>query len=140
MTRFDYATIRLDVRESLVRYATTGCPTGGFLYAVLSGGSLSEVAGRADEDNVKTLPELAAFVHAVLPSGCHGSPERVRRWGGYVASNPLPDHVVERMYEKAMLIGEPDEYDYSDDDYSGPRGGEAASEMQHSQDMARGLK
>lgn len=71
--------IRADVLDSLIRYAETGCPTGGFLRAVLSN-DLMEAVSRADADNRRTLVDIVQFVYMELPRGCYGSPETVLEW------------------------------------------------------------
>lgn len=71
--------IRVNVLDSLIRYAETGCPTGGFLEAVLSN-DLMGAARAADPDNRKCLVEIALFVLWELPKDCHGSPEAYRAW------------------------------------------------------------
>ena len=76
---FTYQSIRADIMESLRRYIDQHIPTGGFLEAVLSN-DLKEAVGRADEDNMRVLPELVGFLYNEAPGTCWGSPERVRAW------------------------------------------------------------
>lgn len=71
--------IRADVLDSLIRYAETGCPTGGFLAAVLSNDLIDAVA-RADAHNRRTLCDIAGFVYTEMPRACYGSREAVRQW------------------------------------------------------------
>lgn len=77
--RPEYASIRIDVIESLQRYAEHGIPPGGFLLAVLEN-DLHEAVARADADNVKTLKHICQFVWWELPAISWGSPQRVRTW------------------------------------------------------------
>jgi hypothetical protein len=64
---------------ALHRYVNARIPTGDFLRAVLSN-NLSESIGRADEDNLRALPTIVAYIYNELPSLCWGSEERVQRW------------------------------------------------------------
>ena len=75
----DYTLIREDVIASLKRYVEQGIPTGGFLQAVLEN-NLSEAFGRADENNVRVLFHICAYVYNYLPASSWGSPEKVKRW------------------------------------------------------------
>jgi len=71
--------IRQDIVDALDRYATLGCPTGGFLQSVLEN-NLYEAVGRADQDNAATLVEIVRYVYNDLPALCWGSPEKVKTW------------------------------------------------------------
>ena len=75
----NYRAIRPDVLDSLKRYIEHGIPTGGFLEAVLSN-DLREAIGRADDYNMRTLPEIVSWIYNEAPSGCWGSPKRVTEW------------------------------------------------------------
>lgn len=79
MPQVDYSLLRSDVIESLQRYAVSHIETGGFLRAVLEN-NLSEACGRADEDNIKTLFHIVAYIYNELPLSCWGTPDRVERW------------------------------------------------------------
>lgn len=61
------------------RYVERGIPPGHFLTALLSNDLMGAV-GRADEENLAALTRWAIFIRWELPSGCHGSPERVKDW------------------------------------------------------------
>ena len=76
---FTFQCIRQDVMESLKRYIEHRIPTGGFLEAVLSN-DLKEAIGRADEDNMRVLPEIVGWLYNEAPSSCWGSPQRVKEW------------------------------------------------------------
>lgn len=71
--------VRDDVKASLAAYRDTGRPTGGFLHAVLENDLLGAVA-RADEHNVRAIPDIAAFCREQLPAIAWASPEHVARW------------------------------------------------------------
>ena len=76
---FTYKAIRADVMASLQRYIEHHIPTGGFLEAVLSN-DLKEAVGRADEDNMRVLPEIVGYLYNEAPGLCWGSPKRVKDW------------------------------------------------------------
>lgn len=67
-----------ELRQSLIRYAEDGVPTGDFLRAALSN-DLQETVGRADDVNIHLIPVVVAFMYNVLPGNCWGSPEAYRR-------------------------------------------------------------
>lgn len=71
--------MRPDIRESLIRYARDGVPTGDFLRAVLEN-DLMEAMGRGDSECLRDLPQIASFVYNNMPSACHGSPKKVEEW------------------------------------------------------------
>jgi hypothetical protein len=77
---FDYSRIRPDIREALDNWGSGDAPyCGDFLRAVLSN-DLREAVGRADNDNLRTLPAIVGYVYNELPGNCHGSPEIVAEW------------------------------------------------------------
>lgn len=65
--------------DSLLRYIKTGCPTGGFLRAVLSN-DLFEAVARADEECVVALPVLVKWIYNEAPSACWGTEKKVDAW------------------------------------------------------------
>ena len=65
--------------QSLVLYGTARKSTGGFLKCVLSN-DLSGSIGRADKRNLESLPDIVKFVYNEMPTGCHGSRDRVAEW------------------------------------------------------------
>lgn len=65
--------------DGLVAHVMTGRPVGSFLTSVLEN-NLMEACMRADNSNRHALPALAGVLYDHTPSGCHGSPERVRAW------------------------------------------------------------
>lgn len=66
-------------KESLDRYVQSGCPTGGFLEAVLKN-DLMEAMGRADIDARYNLFDICVYVHNDMPAVSQGSPEKVDAW------------------------------------------------------------
>lgn len=68
-----------DAVESLDRYVKHGIPPGSFLLAVLSN-DLMQAVNRADEESAANLREIVSHVYNRLPSGSHGSMEKVEAW------------------------------------------------------------
>ena len=66
-------------KDSLLRYANSGIPTGGFLYYVLSN-DLFGAIGRADENNIMALHDICSYIYNKMPSTCWGSREIVGEW------------------------------------------------------------
>ena len=54
-------------------------PVGGFLSSVLRN-DLTTAAFTADAENEIALGRWAKFIYNHVPSGCHGSPEKVKAW------------------------------------------------------------
>lgn len=76
----DHSLIRPDIKDALRQWGAREHPfVGDFLRAVLSN-DLMEAVGRADDDNIRTLPAICSYVYMELPSRCHGSPEIVKEW------------------------------------------------------------
>ena len=67
LSRYDL--IRPDIIESLDEYAKNGRPMGHFLSAVVSN-NLFEAVGRADSDNLETLPIICSYIYNKLPYTC----------------------------------------------------------------------
>ena len=65
--------------RGLVNYVENGCPTGGFLYAVLTN-DLFGAIGQADQENRPALQEIVQWLYWVPPGGCKGSVDRVQAW------------------------------------------------------------
>lgn len=74
-----YHLIRPNIIESLKQYGNEHRPVGSFLRAFLSN-DLMETVGRADEDNLSVIPQIAGYIYNELPIACHGSSEAVARW------------------------------------------------------------
>lgn len=71
--------VKASTLDGLVRYRDDHCPVGSFLQAVLEN-KLMEAIGRADEENLRGISEIANFVYWDMPAVCHGSEERVSGW------------------------------------------------------------
>ncbi len=78
--------MRIDIKDSIDRYAKDHCPTGAFLRLVMEN-DLMGAFGRADRDNIRDMFEICKYVYNNIPSTCHGSPEIVKAW---LASRPEP--------------------------------------------------
>ena len=65
--------------EGLARYVVEGKPTGSFLRAVLTN-DLRGAFQRADDVNLKAIPEIVGAIYWETPIGCNGSPEKVDAW------------------------------------------------------------
>lgn len=79
MNHSRYEAVRSETLDSIDRYVMDGIPTGSFLQAVLCN-DLMEAMGRADMGNRLALFEICDYIYNETPSGCHGSPEKVRAW------------------------------------------------------------
>ena len=64
---------------TLVEYRDRGCPTGGFLEAVLSNDLMKALAS-ADDISVNILLHYGRFIYNDLPMSAHGSPDRYKSW------------------------------------------------------------
>ncbi len=66
-------------KESLDRYAESGIPVGGFLYAVLTN-NLFDATAKADRYNLPALKDICLYIYNELPAGCWGGPIIVKEW------------------------------------------------------------
>lgn len=76
---FSYRSIPDYTMEALQRYVDHHIPTGGFLEAVITN-NLREAVGRADENNMRALPEIVAYLYNEAPVGCWGTPQAFESW------------------------------------------------------------
>ncbi len=74
-----YEQINPRIIASIRRYADEHCPTGHFVGAVLSN-NLVGACARADNDNIRVIPEIVKYVYNEIPGSCWGSPEKVKAW------------------------------------------------------------
>ena len=81
MKRYEFQRYYIPQRMmgGIERYINDRIPPGDFLMAVFQN-NLSEAVGRADEENMANLPAYAAYLYNEAPQGCHGSPEKVKKW------------------------------------------------------------
>lgn len=89
--------MRANIKAAIDAYAKDGCPTGDFLYAVLSN-NLREAIGRADEDNQRDLQEIVRYCWWEIPGNCWGSEKIVNEW--------LGKHAERREAEREAAIGQ----------------------------------
>jgi hypothetical protein len=69
--------------DGLVAWGKKQHQVGGFLTSFLSN-DLRETMMRADPHSKKALPHLVQFAYWELPSGCHGSAEKVETWSALI--------------------------------------------------------
>ena len=70
------------MRDAMRRWIERGIPGGSFLNAVLSN-NLSGAFGRADDINRAAIGDYVSFLYWDAPSGCWGSPEKVKEWAAH---------------------------------------------------------
>jgi len=75
----DYSQIRQNIVEGINRHVLLHEPKGNFITAVLTN-NLSEAFACADNENCKTMFQIASYCHNQIPGVCWGSPEKVKRW------------------------------------------------------------
>jgi len=75
----DPSIIRPDIREKLDAYAERHEPVGQFLQACLSN-DLNDACGRADSDNIHTIPAIICYIYNDMPRDCWGSRGQVKKW------------------------------------------------------------
>jgi hypothetical protein len=75
----NYDKIKPETIAGINRYVAMHCPTGDFLRAVLCN-DLKEAVARADDENIKVLPEIVCYCYNEIPHNCWGSPEKVNAW------------------------------------------------------------
>jgi hypothetical protein len=68
-----------ELQAGLNRYVNERCQTGSFLYAILTN-NLREAVMRADDKNIRLIPEIVCFVYNEIPGKCWGSVEKVEAW------------------------------------------------------------
>lgn len=66
-------------KDTIDNYVKHGLEPGGFITAVLANDLMSAL-GRADTENRQDIFEIAQYVYNKIPSGCHGSYEKVDKW------------------------------------------------------------
>lgn len=74
-----YYLIPAHMHQAIRDYVLHGYRPGSFLTALLSN-NFMEAAGRADEDNARSLTGWATFFYNYIPTGCYRSPEAVAAW------------------------------------------------------------
>lgn len=75
----NYNKIKPETIASIRKYADEHCPPGDFLRAVLSN-DLVEACARADDDNLRVIPEIVCYCYNEIPGFCWGSQDKVQKW------------------------------------------------------------
>ena len=77
--QFQEWTMRADMVDAVKRYVNDRLPPGDFLAAVICN-NLSEAIGRADMDNMRNIPAIAAYFYNEVPTSAWGSKEKMQAW------------------------------------------------------------
>ena len=64
---------------ALERYVNDRIPTGGFLNAVLCNDLVGAVS-HADEQNLRSIPEIVKFLYNNVPMGAWRTEDNVKNW------------------------------------------------------------
>jgi hypothetical protein len=75
--REQFPAIRIEFLNSVFRYSEEGVPTGGFLNSVLSH-DLFEAIFHYSGDSFREIKQLTWLIYNYMPSGHHGSIEKVQ--------------------------------------------------------------
>ena len=75
----NYQRLPPHLQGGVVRYIEQGTPPGDFLTAVITN-NLRLAVGHADDISLAALPEIVRFFHNESPSGCWGTPEKMKLW------------------------------------------------------------
>lgn len=67
------------MQESLRAYIEEARPVGHFLAAVLNN-NLKEAVNRADEENLRAIPDYIKWLYNYAPSACWGYDDATMRW------------------------------------------------------------
>lgn len=79
----NYAGLPEGLQGGMKRYVEDGIQAGHFLTAVLSNDLLGAVS-RADDTNIKLIPEIVRWLYNEAPGNCWGTTEQVQAWQGTV--------------------------------------------------------
>ena len=75
--------------RGLQNWITNGVTPGQFLCAVLRN-DLKSAIQLADEDSTYALPAIVNYLYWEAPSACHGSYEKVSKWGDLHRAADMP--------------------------------------------------
>ena len=89
MSDVNWGRIPERMRGGITRYIEHGIPPGDFLTAVICN-DLREACARADDENRYLLWDYVRFFYNYTPTGCWGSPEKMKVW---IASFDREDRV-----------------------------------------------
>lgn len=79
MRQLDYTLLPPHIQESMKLYIERGIYPGGFLTACL-GNKLVESFLKADDINIKSMENIAAWIYTICPIKARGSWEKVQEW------------------------------------------------------------
>lgn len=75
----NYSKLPEHIRGGVKRYVEEGVLPGSFLRAVICN-QLKESFMLADETNIARMFDIVGFFYNEVPSGCWGSPEKMKKW------------------------------------------------------------
>lgn len=75
----EYEALPAHILSNLYDYVQEGRSVGHFLTGLLEN-DLQKALGHADQENQHLIVLWARYVYNRLPSGCWGSPEKVKQW------------------------------------------------------------
>lgn len=96
-------------KYSIDAYVSHGTPLGHFLSAVMQN-NLFEAFAHADEQNTNDMLEIVRYVYNQCPSGCHGSPAKVRDWYAFKLTETALAHGKRQMHDSDTIaedLGDP---------------------------------
>jgi len=79
----NYSKLPTGLQDGMQRYIENGSSTGHFLTAVLSNDLFGAVS-RADDKNIKLLPEIVRWLYNEAPGSCWGDVKKVQAWQGTI--------------------------------------------------------
>jgi hypothetical protein len=77
--RYDYGRLPPHLQGGVRRYIEKGIPPGDFLTAVITN-DLFLAISHADSTSLAALPDIVRFFYNESPSGCWGTPEKMKAW------------------------------------------------------------
>ena len=75
----NYSKLPVGLQDGMQRYVEHGILPGDFLTAVLEN-NLSTAVFRADDNNIKLIPEIVKWIFNEIPQHSWGSPIVVEEW------------------------------------------------------------
>jgi len=75
----NYSELPVGLQDGMQRYVEDGILPGDFLTAVLEN-DLKTAVFRADDNNIKLIPEIVKWVYWEIPNPAWGSPKDVKEW------------------------------------------------------------
>ena len=75
----NYSKLPVGLQDGMQRYVEHGILPGDFLTAVLENNLFTAVS-RADDTNIKLIPEIVKWIYNEIPQHSWGSPKDVEEW------------------------------------------------------------